>query len=85
MLAELTVKNQLTLPKAVAKQFAEVEYFDVSTDCSTVRLKPNDAQHALILFKAAPGSAACSLVLNFSQPPLGVQQLPVVQRPHFVG
>ena len=40
MLAKLTVKNQLTLPKAVAKQFAGVEHFDVSTDGSTILLKP---------------------------------------------
>ena len=40
MLAKLTVKNQLTLPKAVAKNFAGVEYFDVSTDGSTIWLKP---------------------------------------------
>jgi hypothetical protein len=40
MLAKLTVKNQLTLPKAVAKQFPGVEYFDVSTDGSAVTLKP---------------------------------------------
>jgi hypothetical protein len=40
MLAKLTVKNQLTLPKAVAKNFAGVEYFDVSTDGSSISLKP---------------------------------------------
>lgn len=40
MLAKLTVKNQLTLPKAVAKQFGGVEYFDVSTDGSAITLKP---------------------------------------------
>ena len=40
MLAKLTVKNQLTIPKAVAKNFAGVEYFDVSTDGSTISLKP---------------------------------------------
>lgn len=40
MLAKLTVKNQLTLPKAVARQFAGVEYFDVSTDGVAVTLKP---------------------------------------------
>lgn len=40
MLAKLTVKNQLTLPKAVVKNFAGVEYFDVSTDGSTISLKP---------------------------------------------
>ena len=40
MLAKLTVKNQLTLPKAVASQFKGVEYFDVSTDGSAITLKP---------------------------------------------
>jgi hypothetical protein len=40
VLAKLTVKNQLTLPKAVVKNFAGVEYFDVSTDGSTISLKP---------------------------------------------
>jgi bifunctional DNA-binding transcriptional regulator/antitoxin component of YhaV-PrlF toxin-antitoxin module len=40
MLAKLTVKNQLTLPKVVAKKFAGVEYFDVSTDGSAIVLKP---------------------------------------------
>ena len=40
MLAKLTVKNQLTLPKAVVKNFAGVEYFDVSSDGSTISLKP---------------------------------------------
>lgn len=40
MLAKLTVKNQLTLPKAVARQFPGVEHFDVSTDGSSITLKP---------------------------------------------
>jgi hypothetical protein len=40
MLAKLTVKNQLTIPKAVATRFAGVEYFDVSTDGSAITLKP---------------------------------------------
>jgi hypothetical protein len=40
MLAKLTVKNQLTLPKAVATRFRGVEYFDVSTDGSAITLKP---------------------------------------------
>lgn len=40
MLAKLTIKNQLTLPKAVVKNFAGVEYFDVSTDGSAILLKP---------------------------------------------
>jgi hypothetical protein len=40
MLAKLTTKNQLTLPKAVATRFTGVEYFDVSTDGSAITLKP---------------------------------------------
>jgi hypothetical protein len=40
MLAKLTVKNQLTLPKAVVMQFKGVEHFDVSTDGSAITLKP---------------------------------------------
>ena len=40
MLAKITVKNQLTLPKAVATQFPGVEYFDVSTDGFAIVLKP---------------------------------------------
>jgi hypothetical protein len=40
MLAKLTVKNQLTLPKAVITRFSGVEYFDVSTDGSAITLKP---------------------------------------------
>jgi hypothetical protein len=40
MLAKLTVKNQLTLPKAVVTHFRGVEYFDVSTDGSAITLKP---------------------------------------------
>jgi hypothetical protein len=40
LLAKLTVKNQLTLPKAVATRFAGVQYFDVSTDGTSITLKP---------------------------------------------
>jgi hypothetical protein len=40
MLAKLTVKNQLTLPKAVATRFAGVKYFDVSTDGMSITLHP---------------------------------------------
>jgi hypothetical protein len=40
MLAKLTVKNQLTLPKAVIKGFSGVEYFDVGTDGESIILKP---------------------------------------------
>jgi hypothetical protein len=40
MLAKMTVKNQLTLPKAVATRFPGVEYFEVSTDGTSITLKP---------------------------------------------
>jgi bifunctional DNA-binding transcriptional regulator/antitoxin component of YhaV-PrlF toxin-antitoxin module len=40
MLAKVTAKNQLTLPKAVATQFGGVEYFDVSTDGVSITLRP---------------------------------------------
>ena len=40
MLAKVTVKNQLTLPKAVATRFKGVEYFDVSTDGVSITLRP---------------------------------------------
>jgi hypothetical protein len=36
----MTVKNQLTLPKAVATRFSGVEYFDVSTDGTSIILRP---------------------------------------------
>ena len=40
MLAKMTVKNQLTIPKAVATQFAGIEYFEVSTDGGSITLRP---------------------------------------------
>ena len=40
MLAKLTSKKQITLPEAVASRFADVEYFDVSTDGECVVLRP---------------------------------------------
>jgi hypothetical protein len=40
MLAKMTVKNQLTLPKAVVTRFSGVEYFDVSTDGMSITLRP---------------------------------------------
>ena len=36
----MTVKNQLTLPKAVVTRFSGVEYFDVSTDGTSITLRP---------------------------------------------
>jgi len=40
MLAKKTVKNQITLPKAVITRFGDVEYFDVSTDGECIILRP---------------------------------------------
>ena len=40
MLAKLTVKNQLTRPKAVVRDFVGVEYFEVTSDGSAITLKP---------------------------------------------
>ena len=40
MLAKMTIKNQLTLPKKVATRFSGVEYFDVSTDGVCITLRP---------------------------------------------
>ena len=40
MLAKMTVKNQITLPKAVATKFPGVEYFDISSDESSITLRP---------------------------------------------
>jgi hypothetical protein len=40
MLAKRTIKNQITLPKAVVTHFRGVEYFDVSTDGECIVLRP---------------------------------------------
>ena len=46
MLAKLTSKNQLTLPKAVVQSFAGVEYFDVSVENGRIVLAPAEVQKA---------------------------------------
>jgi bifunctional DNA-binding transcriptional regulator/antitoxin component of YhaV-PrlF toxin-antitoxin module len=40
MLAKVTGKNQLTLPKAVLQQIGEVEYFDINADDGKIVLTP---------------------------------------------
>lgn len=40
MLAKMTVKNQLTLPKAMVAQFKGVEYFEVTLEGESLRLRP---------------------------------------------
>ncbi len=40
MLAKKTVKNQITLPKAIVRQLPQVDYFDVSLREGEVVLRP---------------------------------------------
>ncbi|HTM10708.1 MAG TPA: AbrB/MazE/SpoVT family DNA-binding domain-containing protein [Verrucomicrobiae bacterium] len=40
MLAKKTVKNQLTLPKAIVEQLPATDYFEVSLHGETIVLKP---------------------------------------------
>ena len=40
MLAKLTSKNQLTLPKAVIKQVSQSQYFDVRAEGGQIVLTP---------------------------------------------
>ena len=40
MLAKKTSKNQLTLPKDIAKAFPETEYFDVTLEKNRILLVP---------------------------------------------
>jgi hypothetical protein len=40
MLAKKTVKNQITLPKAIVRQLPDATYFDVSLRDGDVILKP---------------------------------------------
>ena len=51
MLAKLTCGNQLTLPAAVISDFADAEYFDVTSEngrivLTPVRVSPADAVRA---------------------------------------
>lgn len=40
MLAKMTVKNQLTLPKSVVSQFPGIEYFSVKAEYGRIVLEP---------------------------------------------
>ena len=44
MLAKLTSKNQLTLPKAVVAEFPGAEYFEVSVENGRIVLAPVQVQ-----------------------------------------
>lgn len=40
MLAKITSKNQLTLPKRIVQEFPDIAYFDVSVDKGRIMLRP---------------------------------------------
>lgn len=46
MLAKVTAKNQLTLPRSITRELGEVEYFDVETRNGQVILTPVRMQRA---------------------------------------
>ncbi|MBI4654447.1 MAG: AbrB/MazE/SpoVT family DNA-binding domain-containing protein [Nitrospirae bacterium] len=46
MLAKKTSKNQLTLPKEIAKSFPDTEYFDISVKDRKIILMPVRITHA---------------------------------------
>ena len=46
MLAKITSKNQLTLPKAVASRFRGTQYFEVSEEGGRIVLTPVRLQRA---------------------------------------
>jgi hypothetical protein len=46
MLAKLTSKNQLTLPKSVVMSVGQAEYYDVGVESGRIILTPVRIQHA---------------------------------------
>ncbi|MFN4774621.1 MAG: AbrB/MazE/SpoVT family DNA-binding domain-containing protein, partial [Pseudanabaena sp.] len=46
MLAKLTSKNQLTLPKSITKAIGDSEYFDVKLEGGQIILTPVKIQRA---------------------------------------
>ncbi len=46
MLAKLTTKNQLTLPKSITKEIGNTEYFDVTVAAGQIILTPVKIQRA---------------------------------------
>jgi antitoxin component of MazEF toxin-antitoxin module len=46
MLAKLTAKNQLTLPKSITKEVGTVEYFEVKVENGQIILTPVKIQRA---------------------------------------
>ncbi|BAZ83649.1 MAG: AbrB/MazE/SpoVT family DNA-binding domain-containing protein [Sphaerospermopsis sp.] len=46
MLAKLTSKNQLTLPKSITREIGEVEYFEIQVQDGQIILTPVKIQRA---------------------------------------
>ena len=46
MLAKLTAKNQLTLPKSITNEIEPTEYFDVQVEAGQIVLTPVKIQRA---------------------------------------
>jgi hypothetical protein len=46
MLAKLTAKNQLTLPKSITREVEDTEYFDVKVESGQIILTPVRIQRA---------------------------------------
>jgi hypothetical protein len=46
MLAKLTAKNQLTLPKSITREVGDPEYFDVKVEGGQIILTPVKIQRA---------------------------------------
>ena len=46
MLAKVTSKNQLTLPKSVMSEFSNAEYFDVQAESGRIVLTPVHIQRS---------------------------------------
>jgi hypothetical protein len=44
MIAKKTTKNQITLPKKIAEQFPDCDYFEVSTERGRIILRPVDLE-----------------------------------------
>ncbi len=46
MLAKLTAKNQLTLPKSITREIGDAEYFEVTVEDGQIILTPVKIQRA---------------------------------------
>ncbi len=49
MLAKKTVKDQITLPKKIAREFMGIEYFDISASEGKIVLTPVSVKPSLLV------------------------------------